>query len=103
MVYGVINLLIGLSLLVWPLIALTTFFIFDAPGSQENPITILFASSIWLYPIPTIIGLVGYLINWKKKKPKKLLRNFTLISLIGPIAITISVILLEVINDGRFV
>lgn len=45
-----------LGLVVWPLVALMSFMLFDAPGSEESPLTIGLAILTVAYPLPTLVG-----------------------------------------------
>ena len=52
------------GVLLWPMLALSTAMMFDAPGSERNPITRLLALSIVTYLIWTILGNVLF---WMKR------------------------------------
>ncbi len=45
-----------LGLLVWPFAVLVSPMIFDAPGSDTNPLAWAFYYTLWAYPLPTLIG-----------------------------------------------
>jgi hypothetical protein len=102
LIYSLINLILLLSLLIWPLGIFGTMFMFDAPGSERNPITICLAISILAYPIPVLKGNAGF---WRNRKEGSLAicKNYTLIGLIGPASILILVALLQVVCGGNFV
>ena len=76
---------------------------FDAPGSEDTFLTLLLAWSIWLYPLPVLIGTIGYLVALIRKASLRTLAVFTLVSITAPTAVLVSFILVMVINDGRFV
>ncbi|MFO0892579.1 MAG: hypothetical protein U0790_25980 [Isosphaeraceae bacterium] len=38
------------SLVIWPLVAFTSLFAFDSPGSDRNPLLWLVVGAIWLLP-----------------------------------------------------
>lgn len=78
-----------------------SIFMFDAPESESNPLTVALAWSIWLYPIPILIGSIGYWIN-RKESSLSVSRNYTLISLIGPAAILFILALLVFVCQGQF-
>ncbi|MDP3266917.1 MAG: hypothetical protein Q8M39_08825 [Sulfuricurvum sp.] len=75
---------------------------FDAPGSETNPLTICLAISILVYPIPVLKGNAGF---WKNRKEGSLTisKNYTLIGLIGPASILILITLLQIVCGGNFV
>lgn len=56
---------LALLFLFWPWLALSSLFLFDAPGSNESPSVLLLATSIWLYPF---LAILGSLLSWGADK-----------------------------------
>jgi hypothetical protein len=46
------------SLPVWMLMVFTSFFAFDAPGSENNRAIWAIVITIWVYPIPLFLGML---------------------------------------------
>ena len=102
-IYGATNTMFALSLIAWPMIALLSMMMFDAPGSEDNTLTLLLAWSIWLYPVPILIGTIGSLVSLIVKARLSILTAFTLVNFMAPTGILVCLSLVEIINDGRFV
>ncbi len=98
---GLVNGLLALGTLVWPLAVFSTIFFFDAPGSSSNWITVALAISIATYPIPAVLGNVLFWANRKTSKPAALLL-YTALSALGYIAIAAFVVLLDLVCAGKF-
>lgn len=101
LIFGVINSILALSILAWPIGLLGSIFMFDAPGSRTNLITIALALSIIIYPIPVLTGVLGY---WKNRKEAaiSILRNYTLVGLVAPATILFLIWLLDAVCQGKF-
>ncbi len=99
--YGAINSILAISLLAWPIGLLGSLFMFDAPGSDTNPITLALALSIFIYPVPVLTGILGY---WKNRKEGAIhtLRKYTLVGLLAPTVIVFLVLLLDAFCQGKF-
>ena len=96
----IINLLISLGILAWPILFYMSVFLFDAPGSSSNPITVgLYWSLLW-YPVPAVIGITLFFKNRDKGRVKEEIK-YTLLGSSGYIAIVVCIILLEVLCDGQ--
>ncbi|MEM8559599.1 MAG: hypothetical protein AAGG50_17400 [Bacteroidota bacterium] len=98
---AIVNVLAVLGVLVWPILALSTAMMFDAPGSERNPITQMLALSILTYPIWPIVGNVLF---WLKRSsaPTGWLVAFTAVSLLGYALIVGLFVLLDIVCDGNF-
>lgn len=101
LVYGIVQLILAFSVLLWPLVLFVSPFMFDSPGADSNPIALCLALSILFYPIPVIKGGIKF---WKNIKEKSLscLGKYTIISLIGPASIIFFIWLLEFACQGEF-
>ncbi len=96
-----LHIILAISLLAWPLMLFGSLFLFDAPNSMESPLTQFLAATFWLYPVPLIIGFVGFVSTLKQKNTVKSL-VFTGIALLSPVSILLAFILLEAICNGKF-
>lgn len=92
---------LALGVIPWPYIAYGTIFFFDAPGAASNPITIIFAISILIYPLPAVVGIIRFFNGWKRADLRACLVN-TLVAISGYILVFIMWLLLEVVCDGSF-
>lgn len=92
---------VAASLLAWPIAVLLSIFIFDAPGSGSNILTVLIAISVLCYPIPIYFGLEGF---WKNRKhnTKVALYKYTAMGLSSPAIFITLLIALELFCDGKF-
>jgi len=98
---AVINGFLALGIIAWPLAFIWIGFLFDAPGSSDSIITIAIAVSILSYPVPTILGIILFWQDWKSNNTVKLLM-YTVVTSLGYLAIIISIMLLNLVCDGRF-
>ena len=80
---AVVNFLVALSLLAWFPALLVTPMLFDAPGSENNPILKAIAYTMLGYPVAAIAGNVYF---WREYKTSSALSlvAYTAISLSGP-------------------
>jgi len=71
-----------------------SLFIFDAPGSETNPVLWALLGSLWLYPIPVLTAVILY---WRKRKTIQTgtLKKYALLSLSGPLAVGFFILLIE--------
>jgi hypothetical protein len=81
--------------------ALTTLFMFDAPGSEKNPYLLTMVWSIWLFPvacaIAIIVGWIAYFL-----KSLTLARLVFLLPIVNIIVGAIGFVLLSKICHGDF-
>ena len=100
-VFDLLNGILALGILAWPLAFFSSLFFFDAPGSEDNAITIGLAISVVVYPLPTILGNILY---WKKRALSSNIEKLihTLIGATGYLVVVIFMVLLDVICEGRF-
>ncbi|WP_028109141.1 hypothetical protein, partial [Ferrimonas futtsuensis] len=98
---ALVNVLAVTGLLAWPVGMYATIFMFDAPGSMSNPITILLALSTIFYPAPVIIGNMAFWANKANNSPYEL-SKMTMLSASGYLVIIISTVLLNVICAGMY-
>ena len=82
--------------LVWPLVASSTFFLFDAPGSEENAALVGSAWAIWLFPIPTLTGIVRSFACYREKR----FRGALLWCALPAFALLATVVVVVVLNSG---
>ena len=94
---------IGLCVLAfaWPFALLSSLFMFDAPGSEENPLNFVLLGSLFLYPL-TIMHGTGLFFKKRSEEPLEQLVKYTMTSAIGPLAIVVSIVLLDIFCSGRF-
>lgn len=90
-----------LSFPFWLIMAGTSVMIFDTQESTNHTLTKLLFFSIWVYPIPVLIGLKLFNNNYKNDSPKKCFYNLC-ICFIGPIFLIISISLISIFNNGKF-
>jgi hypothetical protein len=100
-VLTILNFIAALGILAWPLAAFAALFMFDAPGSESNIITIALAFSILIYPAPAIIGNINFWKNYKTEPHSELIL-YTVTSTFGYILILIFVTLLNTVCSGKF-
>jgi hypothetical protein len=99
--FYIVNILAGLLLLCWPIAAFTSLFLFDAPGSESNPLALGLAFSIFIYPVVVLRGIKGF---WKSRNSQDMviLTRYTMLSLSGPLLILLFGMLLNIICGGEF-
>lgn len=92
-------LLSAASLLLWPIAAMTSPMLFDAPGSDSNILTVSVFWSILLYPLPIVFAGIAY---WRRRKTITLSRLwvYTVICLMSPGWLLASFYLLEIVCQG---
>ena len=96
----IINAIFGLATMLWLGGLLMIAFLFDAPGSQESPLTVSLAVSIASYPLFYILGLLWSIKIFKSGRKARAI----LVSLLPLISITwmiITVILIKLLCDGK--
>ncbi|MEM8599914.1 MAG: hypothetical protein AAGF99_08335 [Bacteroidota bacterium] len=98
---AIVNVLAAAGVLLWPMLALSTAMMFDAPGSERNPITRLLALSILTYPIWPVLGNILFWIK-RSSAPTGWLVGFTVVSLLGYMLIVGLFVLLDIVCDGNF-
>ena len=98
---NVLNKLLLGTLVLWPMAAFVSIFMFDAPGSESNPITVGLAWSIWLYPIPVLFGTLLFFKYKKQNLHKQMLYNMYL-SLSGPLMVACFILALMIFCQGQF-
>ena len=96
-----LNVLLLSTLLFWPVMAMSSAMIFDAPGSEDNPLTQMIFWWALSYPIPVLVGSVGVWFNRKKEKNAMII-IFTMISLLSVIIGVVLFVLLDLFCDGQF-
>jgi hypothetical protein len=98
-VYGVL-ILPGLGL------AMVSMFAFDAPGSGNSPVTILFALSAAISPLVLIASCVGGLVcSFGEQTQGKLAsgRLFGWLPIVNFLLLCLSIFLLKAVCNGSFV
>ena len=86
LILSIINILLWLSVLAWPMGLLLSGFIYDAPTVQNELYRRGLAISLFLYPVPVLIGTIKFYRNRKSASLWKLI-FYTFISVSGPLAI----------------
>ena len=97
----ILNTLLLISLLAWPMVLLMSPMLFDAPGSESNPITIAIATAIYAYPLPIIVGNILF---WRRRKSSELsiLTVYSAISLLSPVTLLLLFVSLALFCNGQF-
>ena len=85
---AVLNALAGATLLAWPLLFYASIFLFDAPGSEENPVLVATGYAVWYYPAGPVLG---NLLFWENRHEAEVgtLIAYTLISYSGLAALAV--------------
>lgn len=83
-VFASINILLAASLLAWPAALFLAMFMFDAPGSEKDPVLLAFAMAILAYPAPIVLANVMF---WSKRKTTatRQLLHWTLVGCVSPL------------------
>lgn len=99
-ILSIIHILFAISLLIWLVFFGFIFMLFDAPGSQDNPLNYVLLFSVLTYPIPVLVGTLRF---WKnvRQKPTDKLYSYTATLFISPISIVIAFWLLELFCGGK--
>ncbi len=95
------NVLLIMSLLLWPMFLIGSAFAFDSPGSENSFLTKMFVFSIAVYPVAALVGGIGFWMALKKNS-LSMMKLFSCISAISPILVVCSIILLTVVCGGQF-
>lgn len=95
-----LNIISLVAVLPWPVLVMTSIFMFDAPGSN-NLVTMNLAITVLYYPLPAILGNVLY---WKIRKTasREALWLVTAITVSGYVTIILFLVLLQVRCGGTF-
>ena len=89
-----------LAVLVWPFVAVMSIMLFDAPGSENNPLTIGLAILTLAYPLPTLAGARYTYQNIKAKQLSRCWQS-TLLTYAGVFAIATMVVMIGVFCGGK--
>lgn len=88
-------------LFIWPAFLLVGAMLFDSPGSENQPLTLLIFYTILLYPIPVLIGFFGRRFIKDGKDDSE--SNFLLLVQIFPTAFfLLLLIFLQIVCNGSF-
>ena len=81
--------------------ALTSFFLFDAPGSENNPATILLFCCALTLPVVCLVALLAawILYRWKYYRVACGISLLPLLNITGAVA---ALVWLEIFNRGQF-
>ena len=93
-----LNVLPLLGLIVWPFAAMMSPMIFDAPGSENNPMAWASYYLVLAYPFPTIVGAIMSYYNWKRDADGRRCLVSTLITYSGILAILLLAVIDAVIK-----
>lgn len=86
---------------VWPLFAMMSVMMFDAPGSQDSLATNVLFGAVLAYPLPTLIGAVLSYRNCKAERYSRCLISVPL-SYAGALAILLAYGAIELFCGGSF-
>ena len=78
-----INVIFGVSLLGWVMLALASLFIAGSPGTEKEIAVLSFVLSVWAYPFTYIVALVGSIIAYRKRAARKVTLSFALLPLVN--------------------
>lgn len=99
--FTLLTALLGLSVLPAVLAATLTLFLFDAPGSEANPLNYAIFGSALLYPAFVIVGLVR---AWNRRSDRrKALVNMLAFPLAPALVFGISMLLFKFVCYGSTV
>ena len=91
-----VNIFLGLLVIAWPVGFIVVIFMFDAPGSESNFLTLALALSILIYPKLIFYGS-GRFFKGRKSDNNATLLKYTLISCTGPCLVILFVVLLDLL------
>jgi hypothetical protein len=63
--FWIINIPPLLGVVLWPFLAMISYFIFDPPGSEKSWLVWTLHYALLAYPVPTVAGVI---LSWKKCK-----------------------------------
>lgn len=83
------------------ILAVSSIFLFDSPGSEKSPLTVAFAISLVGTPLLTILSMVAawILYGLKNNRAPKIV---ILVPFLGILAIIVSIVFIETFCDGYF-
>lgn len=64
-----ISVVFGATIIFWPRIIFFSAFLFDKPGSDNNPMVWAMAITLWTYPITCLVGIGLMIWAWVDKAP----------------------------------
>jgi len=64
------QLIYGVFLVVWLLVALMSFLMFDTPEALADPLTVFLFVVVWLYPLAVIGTIIASWVLYHKRKFK---------------------------------
>lgn len=97
----VVHTIAVIGVFLWPMALLAPMLSFDAPGSEDNQITLVLAFSLWLYPVPVLITRWRFLKAYESGSTRDCLW-YCVLSITGYLAIALSLVALEIRCDGQF-
>lgn len=87
-------------------VGLMTAMSFDSPGSENNPYLWTFVIGIWLYPVMSLLSIIGSWIAWKITRGSQSGRTarlaVALLPLLSVLVAIAGMILLQVKCSGNF-
>ena len=81
--------------------ALTSFFLFDAPGSENNPATILLFCCALTLPVVCLLALLAAWILYRRKN-YRIACGISLLPLLNITGAVAALLWLELFNGGQF-
>jgi hypothetical protein len=91
-----------LGLIVWPFAAMMSPMIFDAPGSENNPVAWASYYTVLAYPFPTVAGAILSFYNYKGNIGGWRCFASTLVTYSGVLAILLIGVAIEIFKGGMF-
>jgi hypothetical protein len=89
---NLVRVLVGLSIIPAIFMCLMSFMMFDAPGSEKNPLTIFLVLAVWSYPVMAAGGIAMSFKNFK----------WMLLPLVSVVLFVAGNILLGIFCGGKF-
>jgi hypothetical protein len=90
-----------LGLIIWPFAAMMSPMIFDAPGSENNPLAWALYYTLLAYPFPTIIGAILSYFSCKGNIGWRCYAS-TVVTYSGVLAILLIDVVIRIFSGGSF-
>lgn len=91
----------ALGITCWPLACFVSLFFFDAPGAVSNILAVCLGMTVWLYPVPVVIGIRRVYKAYRAGDYNNCVKA-TLLAYSGLLAFAIMFGLIKLVCGGRF-
>ena len=102
MLRKIANVLFVVGLLPWVVVFLLGAMLFDAPGSENSPLTRGLYYAIAVYPLLVIVGFFGSAGFWRLRDDQRWRRHLALLPLLSPVTAGLCLVAIELLCGGRF-